>query len=132
MISYPFQNAFAVDMNSDRVHPMIDIQKTEKQLKTHLQTLTMTIGERSVQFPENLNKTANYIQRYFENIGLSVKSEPYDYHGIKVANIVAELSSGAYPPIFIFWEPTMTPLPALLVRMTTPVQLPCSWRPPGF
>jgi len=59
MISYPFQNAFAVDMNSDRVHPMIDIQKTEKQLKTHLQTLTITIGERSVQFPENLNKTAN-------------------------------------------------------------------------
>ena len=97
MISYPFQNAFAVDMNSDRVHPMIDIQKTEKQLKTHLQTLTVTIGERSVRFPENLNKTANYIQKYFENLGLSVKSEPYDYHGIKVANIVAELSSGFNP-----------------------------------
>ena len=57
----------------------------------------MTIGERSVRFPENLNKTANYIQRYFENLGLLVKSEPYDYHGIKVANIVAELSSGSNP-----------------------------------
>lgn len=61
MISHPFQNGFAVDMNSDRIYPMIDIQKTEKQLKTHLQTLTVTIGERSVCFPENLNKTANYI-----------------------------------------------------------------------
>ena len=63
---------------------MIDIQKTEKQLKTHLQTLTVTIGERSVRFPENLSKAANYIQKHFENLGLLVKSEPYDYHGIKV------------------------------------------------
>ena len=77
MISYPFQNGFAVDMNSDRIHPMIDIQKTEKQLKTHLQTLTVTIGERSVRVPENLNKTASYIQKYFENLGLLVKSKPY-------------------------------------------------------
>ena len=97
MIGHPFQNGIAADMNSDRSQPMIDIQKTETQLKAHLQALTVTIGERSVRFPENLNKTAGYIQKYFKGLGLSVKSEPYDYHGIQVANIVSQLSSGSDP-----------------------------------
>jgi hypothetical protein len=100
IIGHPFQNGFAADMNSDRIQPMIDIHKTEKQLKTHLQMLTVTIGERSVRFPENLNKTANYIQKYFKDLGLLVKSEPYDYRGIQVANVVAELSSGPNPSHF--------------------------------
>ena len=76
---------------------MIDIRKAEERLKTHLQTLTVTIGERSVRFPENLNKTAHYIQSVYENLGLLVQSEPYDYHDNKVANIVTELSSGSNP-----------------------------------
>jgi len=37
---------------------MIDIQQTGERLEAHLRTLTETIGERSVRFPEHLTKTA--------------------------------------------------------------------------
>jgi Zn-dependent M28 family amino/carboxypeptidase len=75
---------------------MIDIQKTEEQLRAHLKALTVTIGERSVRTPQNLNKTVAYILSFYKQIGLQAWSEPYDYKGFEVANVVAEISSG--PP----------------------------------
>jgi acetylornithine deacetylase/succinyl-diaminopimelate desuccinylase-like protein len=76
---------------------MIDIQQTGDRLEAHLRTLTETIGERSVRFPENLNKTADYIQSFYEDIGIAVHREPYYYSDYKVANIVAEISTGPQP-----------------------------------
>jgi len=76
---------------------MINIQQTAERLEAHLRALTETIGERSVRFPENLNKTADYIQSFYENIGLSVHTEPYDYSDFKVDNVVAEISTGPRP-----------------------------------
>ncbi|MGB9439382.1 MAG: M28 family peptidase [Desulfobacterales bacterium] len=76
---------------------MIDIQQTGDRLEAHLRTLTETIGERSVRFPENLNKTADYIQSFYEDIGLAVHGASYDYSDYKVANIVAEISTGPQP-----------------------------------
>ena len=76
---------------------MIDIQQTGDRLEAHLRTLTEIIGERSVRFPENLNKTADYIQSFYEDIGLAVHGASYDYSDYKVANIVAEISTGPQP-----------------------------------
>ena len=76
---------------------MINIQQTAERLAAHLRALTETIGERSVRFPENLNKTADYIQSFYEDIGLSVHLEPYDYADFKVDNVVAEISTGPQP-----------------------------------
>jgi hypothetical protein len=76
---------------------MIDIQKTIEGLEAHLQALTKTIGERSVRFPENLKNTAKYIQSFYEDIGLSAHTEPYDYSDFKVDNVVAEISTGPQP-----------------------------------
>ncbi len=71
--------------------------KPVSRLKAHLKKLTVTIGERSVRLPENLNKTAEYITSFYKDIGVSVHSEPYDYHDKKVANVIAEISSGSNP-----------------------------------
>jgi Zn-dependent M28 family amino/carboxypeptidase len=76
---------------------MIDIQQTIERLDAHLRTLTVTIGERSVRFPENLIKTADYIQSFYEDIGIAVHREPYDYSDFKVDNVVAEISTGPQP-----------------------------------
>ena len=76
---------------------MIDIQQTAKRLEAHLQALTETIGERSVRFPENLNKTAAYIQSFYEDIGISVHRDPYDYADFTVDNVVAEIATGPQP-----------------------------------
>jgi Zn-dependent M28 family amino/carboxypeptidase len=76
---------------------MINIQQTGQRLEAHLRALTETIGERSVRYPENLTKTAGYIQSFYEDIGIAVHTEPYDYSGFKVANVVADISSGPQP-----------------------------------
>ena len=76
---------------------MIDIEQTGERLEAHLRTLTDTIGERSVRFPENLKKTADYIQSFYEDIGIAVTQNPYITPIIKVDNVVAEISTGPQP-----------------------------------
>ncbi|MBW2305772.1 MAG: M28 family peptidase [Deltaproteobacteria bacterium] len=71
---------------------MIHIQETIERLQDHLQALTLTIGERSVFTPENLKRTAEYIESFYRDMGLSVQSEPYRYWDFTVANVSAELS----------------------------------------
>ena len=80
-----------------RKNSMIDIPKTVERLKAHLHELTVVIGERSVRVPDNLAKTANYIQSFYEAIGLTVYTEPYDYQRLTVANVVADISSNTSP-----------------------------------
>ena len=90
-------NGHAADTDEDRRSAMIDIQQTAERLKEHLRALTVTIGERSVRFPENLEKTAAYIQSFYEDIGLPVHRKPYDYTDFKVANVVAKISTAPHP-----------------------------------
>jgi hypothetical protein len=94
---FPRYNLHAADGRVVGRSFMIDIQETTQRLEAHLKALTQTIGERSVRFPENLEKTARYIQSFYEDIGIAVHTEPYDYADFKVANVVAEISSGSQP-----------------------------------
>jgi len=93
----PRYQLHAADRSEVRRSSMIDIQQTGERLEAHLRTLTETIGERSVRFPENLAKTADYIQSFYEDIGIAVHREPYDYSDSKVDNVVAEISTGPQP-----------------------------------
>jgi hypothetical protein len=72
--------------------PMIDIQKTTERLQDHLRTLTRTIGERSVLLPKNIEKTKDYIENFYQSIGMPVHCEPYEYRNFTVSNVVAEIS----------------------------------------
>ncbi|MFP3870455.1 MAG: hypothetical protein ACLFVT_06195, partial [Syntrophobacteria bacterium] len=65
---------------------VIDIQETIQRLQAHLEQLTVTIGERSVRLPENLDKTASYIGRCYRELGLPVETESYGYRHYEVAN----------------------------------------------
>jgi Zn-dependent M28 family amino/carboxypeptidase len=71
---------------------MIDLRSIEKNLKIHVETLTRTIGERSVATPWNLEKSAAYIESFHRQIGLEPRRETYPYRGMSVANIVADLN----------------------------------------
>jgi len=75
----------------------MDIEKTSRQIKNHLHQLTVTIGERSVRVPENLDKTANYIESFYRKMGLPVRKEPYEYDGVTVVNVVSEITFGSQP-----------------------------------
>jgi Zn-dependent M28 family amino/carboxypeptidase len=78
-----------------RVKALIDIQKTISALREHLKVLTLTIGERSVVEPQNLEKTARYIESCYERLGLAVQRENYPYQDYTVANIVADIPSSS-------------------------------------
>lgn len=76
----------------DRGGLMIDSKVTIERIQDHLKMLTITIGERSVYTPGNLKKAENYIETFYQDLGLQVKKEPYQYHDFTVSNIVAEIS----------------------------------------
>jgi len=71
---------------------MIDIEKTTERLQDHLRMLTLTIGERSVLLPDNLKKTQEYIETFYQDIDIPAYCEPYQYRNYTVANVVAEIS----------------------------------------
>ena len=70
---------------------MIDLRTTEQNLKAHLEALTKTIGERSVASLWNLEKTAEYIEAFYQEINVDAKRESYPYGKKTVSNIVADI-----------------------------------------
>jgi hypothetical protein len=71
--------------------PVVDTQETVERLQEHVRHLTVTIGERSVRIPENLERTAVYIESFYQGIDLPAHREPYPYRDFTVANISARL-----------------------------------------
>ncbi|MGD8755938.1 MAG: M28 family peptidase [Desulfobacterales bacterium] len=76
--------------NRDSV--MVDRQQIQQRLRDHLHALTVTIGERSVSRPENLEKTAAYITSFYRDIGLAVDRQAYSYAHLPVDNVITEIS----------------------------------------
>ena len=76
---------------------MIDMKETVERLQDHLRMLTRTIGERSVLLPKNLKKTQEYIENFYQGIGVPVHCESYPYRTYTVANVVAEISFSDHP-----------------------------------
>jgi len=81
----------------DREANMIDTDKTVERLQHHLRELTVTIGERSVYIPKNIERTAAYIESFYQEIGLPVQRQPYQFHNFTVANMVAEIAFSDNP-----------------------------------
>jgi len=57
----------------------MDLRTTEQNLRTHVEALTKTIGERSVSKLWNLEKTAEYIAAFYQKINVDCQREPYLY-----------------------------------------------------
>ncbi len=71
---------------------MLDRQEVSLQLHDHLVVLTREIGERSVRVPDNLERTAVYVQRELESYGLEVQRQSYRYDHLDVGNVVARMA----------------------------------------
>ena len=74
-----------------------DVEKTAERLREHVKYLTVTIGERSVGMPENLEKTAIYIESFYGDLELPYRRESYTYNDFTVATIVANIDFGVRP-----------------------------------
>jgi Zn-dependent M28 family amino/carboxypeptidase len=75
----------------------MDLQQTKGRLHDHLVMLTRSIGERSVRYPINLRRTAEFIYAFFESIQVPVHLQSYPYREMSVSNVVAEMSFGSAP-----------------------------------
>ncbi len=76
---------------------MFHLDEVRQALREHVHALTVTIGERSVDTPQNLVKTQRYITSAFEGAGLSVEAEPFRYDDLLVANVIARIDPGGVP-----------------------------------
>jgi Zn-dependent M28 family amino/carboxypeptidase len=83
--------------SQNRNSQMMDIEKTSQRIKEHLTQLTITIGERSVRLPVNLQRTVKYIESFYQSSGLAVQRETYEYEGMAVANLVSEIAFTSQP-----------------------------------
>jgi len=70
---------------------MFDIATTADNLKAHVSKLTVDIGERSVAKPWNIEKTAKYIEEFYQDIGIQTKRDSYIYRKLEVSNIIADV-----------------------------------------
>jgi hypothetical protein len=70
---------------------VLDSQETAIRLEEHLRRLTVEIGERTVYLPANLQRTASYLESFYQSLGIAVHSEPYTYRNFTVANVVARI-----------------------------------------
>ena len=57
-------------------------------LREHVKALAVDIGPRTPSTPDSLVRAANYIT-LFEDAGLSVKEQNYEYYDQRVANLLA-------------------------------------------
>ncbi len=87
----------ALALNRPGEEAFMELNPSEDRLRAHLKALTQSIGERSVALPDNLEKTAIYIESVYGDMDLPVHREPYAYGKMTVANIVATLSFGKHP-----------------------------------
>ncbi len=76
---------------------MIDLQETAERLKEHLNMLTVTIGERSIYRPTNLEKARIYIESFHRDLGLKAESQMYRYGDLEVGNVVAQIDLAESP-----------------------------------
>jgi len=78
-------------------HGMIDLQETAERLQEHLIMLTVTIGERSIYKPANLEKARLYIESCHRDLGSKADSQIYRYGDLEVGNVVAQIDLGQNP-----------------------------------
>ena len=71
---------------------MTDLQGN---LRRHVASLSVDIGDRTPLKPEKLARAADYVRDAFADAGLRVTDQDYDYHGVRVANIIADFPGDA-------------------------------------
>jgi Zn-dependent M28 family amino/carboxypeptidase len=76
---------------------MPDKQAITRQLQAHLEMLTRTIGERSVRRPDNIERSAAYIEKQLAAFGLAPQRQTYRYRGYSVSNVLAERKPSGGP-----------------------------------
>lgn len=78
------------------------VNKVKNSLIETVRYLSEEIGQRSYLDIKNLNKSAEFIEKSFKDIGLGTKRQPFKYQGNTYQNIIAEIEGRKIaPPLII-------------------------------
>lgn len=67
----------------------LQLEILQDALREHVNALAVNIGPRTPLKPDSLVRAANYINSRFENAGLRVREQGYQYNGQEVTNVLA-------------------------------------------
>jgi len=70
-----------------------ELENLRGALRGHVKALASDIGPRTPFIGDSLARAAAYIRSAFENAGLSVTEQPYQYHDQRVVNLLATKQS---------------------------------------
>ena len=73
---------------------------SEEALRRHVDRLAVDIGERAPGLGDSLPRAAAYIRSVFEEAGLAVAEQPYEFLGHPVSNLIAAPPAMATAPAF--------------------------------
>jgi hypothetical protein len=68
-----------------------ELQVLKDALREHVNALAVDIGSRTPSIPDSLVRAGNYIHSVFEDAGLSVRAQHYQYFGQRVTNVLATI-----------------------------------------
>lgn len=95
---FVYMTAMPHSSYSGPFHPLTDHeQQLRGNLRQHVFFIGEKIGERNVWHPQQLEKTAAYIQEVLEGSGFSVSTQTYAAQGITVKNLEAEQRGSSVP-----------------------------------
>ena len=66
-----------------------ELKILQDNLRKHVKALAVNIGPRTPSNPDSLVRAANYIRSVFEEEGLSVREQAYQYYDQRVTNVLA-------------------------------------------
>jgi Zn-dependent M28 family amino/carboxypeptidase len=75
----------------------MDRREIRQNLEAHLRYLSVTLGERSIYRPKNLQAAADYVFQRFADMGYAPRRQTFVYMGQEVGNVIAgEENPGGY------------------------------------
>ena len=79
----------------DSAWPNRELDILRDALREHVNALAVDIGPRTPSSPDSLVRAANYIHSVFEDAGLSVREQDYEYYDQRVTNLLATVPATA-------------------------------------
>ena len=96
-------------------------------LHEHVNALAVDIGPRAPSIPDSLVRAANYIHSVFEDAGLTVSEQNYDYYNQRVTNLLGTVPTSAGLLPITLSALTTTPSRARRAQMTMRVRSRSCW-----
>ena len=72
-----------------------ELEILRNALREHVKALAVDIGPRTPSSPDSLVRASNYIHSVFEEAGLVVREQDYDYYDQRVTNLLGTVPASA-------------------------------------